>query len=198
MASEGSDRRLERRLSRQSRPKHDRRRKRPAAILAIEGGVPIFVGEDIDRDVVRPGGGFTFTTGIDFGYFVPQLDVGYLAFPIDPAGFPREPLQRVHLGLGGRFQVPNPSVVMPYLDASFAFQWWKFDTFTRCELIACSTGDGFRFAPGLSFRVGTTISFAPSAALDIGLGYGLSFEGDDVFTQTRHWLEPGIGFRFWL
>ncbi|MFZ1865615.1 MAG: hypothetical protein WAU39_15435 [Polyangiales bacterium] len=199
MASEGSDPRLERRLSRQQTPKQDRRRTHPAAVLAIQGGVPIFVGSDIDRNVVRPGGDFSFTTGADLGYVVPELDVGYMAVPIDPPGsLPREPLQRVHLGLGARLQAPNNSPVIPYLSASFAFQWWKFDTLTGCTLLACSTGDRFRFAPGLSFRAGMTISFARSAAIDIGLRYGLSFQGDGVFTRTRQWVEPNIGFRFWI
>jgi hypothetical protein len=197
MASQGSNRRLERRLSLQEVPKQDRRRTTPAAVLALQGGVPIYVGSDIDRNVVRPGGGFSFLMGADLGYFVPELDVGYMANRIQ-SGSLSEPLQRVHLGLGGRFQVPNNSPLIPYLSASFAFQWWKFDTFTGCSLIACSTGNGFRFAPGLAFRIGTTISFSRSAAIDIGFGYGLSFQGDSVFTRTRQWIEPTLGFRFWI
>jgi len=198
MASQGSDRRLERRLSLQGRPKYDRRTVGPSGILAISGGVPIFVGSDIDRDVVRPGGSFSFLGGVDFGYGVFEIDVGYMGVPIEPPGMQREPLQRVHLGFGGRLQVPNNSILVPYISAGFAAQWWKLDTRTGCSLVACSTGDSFRFAPGLTFRVGTAISLCRSTALDIGLGYHLSFEGNAVFTQTRHWIEPTIGFRFWL
>ena len=198
MASEGSDRRLERRLALQGRPKYDRRNVGPSAVLAIEGGVPIFVGSDVDRAVVRPGGSFTFLGGVDFGYAVAELEVGYMGVPIEPPGMRREPLQRVHLGFGGRLQVPNASRLVPYLGASFAAQWWKLDTRTGCSLVACSTGDSFRFAPGLSFRVGTTISLCSSTALDVGLGYSLSFRGNEVFTRTRQWIEPTIGFRFWI
>ena len=198
MASQGSDRRLERRLSRQGIPKRDRRRTKPSAILGIQGGVPIFVGSDIDHGIVRPGGSVAVLTGVDLGYFVPELDVGYLAVPVELPGVPREPLQRIDLGIGGRVQFPNNSPVIPYLSVSFASQWWKFNTPTGCSFGICSTGNRFRFAPGLSFRAGTTISFAPSAAIDIGLRYGLSFTGDGVFTQTRNWVEPSFGFRFWI
>jgi hypothetical protein len=198
MASEGSDRRLERRLSQQGRPKQDRRQTKPSGVLELRGGVPFFVGNDVDRNAVRPGGNFGFLGGVDFGYIVPELEVGYMGVPVDlPAG-QREPLQRVHLGIGTRLQVPNNSVWIPYLSVNFAAQWWKFDTRTGCSVFACSTGDGFRFAPGLSFRAGTTISLCRSTALDIGFGYNLSFQGDAVFTQTRQWIEPTLGFRFWL
>lgn len=198
MASQGSDRRLERRLSQQGRAKQDRRQTKPSGVLELRGGVPFFVGNDIDRDEVRPGGNFGFLGGVDFGYIVPELEVGYMGVPVDLPSGQREPLQRVHLGIGTRLQVPNNSVWIPYLSAHFAAQWWKFDTGTGCRLFACSTGDSFRFAPGLTFRVGTTISLCRSTAIDIGFGYNLSFEGNGVFTQTRQWIEPTLGFRFWI
>lgn len=198
MASEGSDPRLERRLSRQEVPKQDRRRTRPSAVMGIQGGVPIFVGSDVDRNVVRPGGSFTFLTGADLGYFAPEIGVGYMANRIDPSNVSSTPLQRVNLGIGGRLQVPNASVLIPYLSAAFAAQWWKFDTFAGGCSFACPTGSGFRFAPGLNFRVGTTITISRSVAIDIGLGYSLSFQGNGVFTQNRNWIEPSFGFRFWI
>lgn len=198
MASQGSDKRLERRLSRQGVPKQDRRRTSPSAILGLQGGVPIYVGSDVDRDDVSVGGSFNFIMGADLGYFVPEIDVGYMANQIDLTAGDSEPLQRVHLGIGGRFQFPNASVLIPYLSAKFAAQWWKLNTLPTCNFFACGTGDGFRFAPGLKLGVGTTISFARSAAVDIGLRYGISFTGDTVFPETRHWIEPTFGFRFWL
>jgi len=199
MASQGSDRRLERRLSQQGVPKQDRRRTGPSAVLALEGGPVIYVGSDVDRDVVKTGGAFSFAMGADLGYFVPELEVGYMANRVSPLGLPSEPLQRVHLGIGGRVQFPNASVLIPYLGVAFASQWWKFDSVSAgCNQFACSTGNGFRFAPGLNFRVGTTINIARSVAIDIGLRYGLSFTGNTVFPETRHWLEPNFGFRFWI
>jgi hypothetical protein len=198
MASEGSDRRLERRLSQQGRPKHDRRQIGPSGILELRGGVPIFVGSDVDRAIVRPGGSFGFLGGVDFGYAVAEVEVGYMGVPMNLASGQREPLQRINLSFGPRLQVPNNSPWLPYLSAHFATQWWKLDTRTGCSLVACSTGNAFRFAPGLTFRIGTTISLCASTAIDIGFGYNLSFQGDGVFTQTRQWIEPTLGFRFWL
>lgn len=199
MASQGSDPRLERRLSRQLRPKYDRRYARAKAVLGLVGGVPLFVGSGVDRSVVRPGGGFAVSAGADLGYVVPEIDFGYMAVPIEQPGFSKEPLQRLALGMGARIQFPNNSPVVPYLGAAFAAQWWKFDVpFTNCSLFACSTGSGFSFAPGMSFRTGLTLSFSRSVAVDIGLRYGLSFTGNDVFPKTRNWLEPSFGFRFWI
>ncbi|MEM7437524.1 MAG: hypothetical protein AAF436_20390 [Myxococcota bacterium] len=199
MASEGSDKRLERRLSQQLRPKYDRRYAKAKAVFGLLGGVPLFVGSGVDRDVVRPGGGFVTSVGADLGYVVPEIDFGYMANPIEEPGFGRVPLQRLALGIGARVQFPNNSPVIPYLGAAFAAQWWKFDVIRiGCSLFACSTGGGFRFAPGLSFRTGLVLSFSRSVAVDIGLRYGMSFTGDDVFPTTRHFIEPSFGFRFWI
>jgi hypothetical protein len=198
MASEGSDRRLERRLSQQGRPKQDRRQTGPAGVLELRGGVPIFVGSEIDRDVVKPGGSFGLLGGVDFGYAVAELEVGYMGVPVYPPAREREPLQRVHLGIGTRLQVPNNSPWLPYISASFSAQWWQLGARTVCDAFACWTGGRFRFAPGLSFRAGTTISLCRSTAIDIGFGYNLSFQGDGVFTQMRQWIEPTLGFRFWI
>jgi len=51
---------------------------------------------------------------------------------------------------------------------------------------------------GFLGRAATTISLCRSTSLDIGFGYNLSFQGGGVFTQTRQWIEPTLGFRFWL
>lgn len=200
MASEGSDKRLEKRLSMQQRPKYDRRSARPKAVLGLLGGVALFVGDDANRDVVRPGGGFSVSAGADLGYFAPELSFGYMAVPLEEQLISREPLQRLALEIGGRLQFPNNTPVVPYLGAAFASQWWKFDAPPAAcgTFFACSTGSGFRFAPGMSFRTGLTISFSRSVSFDLGLRYGLTFEGNGAFPTTRHWLEPSFGFRFWI
>ena len=122
-----------------------------------------------------------------------------MAVPIEEPGLSRQPLQRLGLEMGGRLQFPNNTPVVPYLGAAFAAQWWKFDVIrTNCAFFACSTGAGFSFAPGMSFRTGLTISFSRSVSFDVGLRYGLTFQGNNTFPQTRHWLEPSFGFRFWI
>jgi hypothetical protein len=36
------------------------------------------------------------------------------------------------------------------------------------------------------------------AAIEIGARYNISFEGNGVSTQNLHFVEPTLGFRFWL
>lgn len=198
MASEGSNPRLERRLSLQSRHRQDRTYRGPAGILGFEGGVPIFVGSNVDRDVIKAGGSIRGFGGVDFGFGTVELEVGYMGVPTDPPGMDKQSLQRVVLGLGGRVQIPNKSQFIPYLGFGFAAQWWKYDTLTGCALLVCSTGSSFRFAPGFNVRAGTSILLGGIAAIEIGVRYNISFEGNGVSTQNLNFIEPTLGFRFWL
>jgi len=198
MASEGSNPRLERRLSLQSRHRQDRTYRGPAGILGFEGGVPIFIGDALDSDVFKAGGSITGFGGVDFGFGTMEISVGYMGNPTDPPGMDGQSLQRVALGIGGRVQVPNKSILIPFLGFGFAAQWWKYDTLTGCALVVCSTGDSFRFAPGFNVRAGVSILLGGVAAIEIGARYNLSFEGNQVSTQNLHFIEPTLGFRFWL
>ena len=198
MASEGSNPRLERRLSLQSRHRQDRTYRGPAGILGFEGGVPIFVGSNVDRDVIKAGGSIRGFGGVDFGFGTVELEVGYMGVPTDPPGMDQQSLQRVVLGLGGRVQVPNKSQFIPYLGFGFAAQWWKYDTQPGCTPPLCSTGSSFRFAPGFNVRAGTSILLGGIAAIEIGVRYNISFEGNGISTQNLNFIEPTLGFRFWL
>jgi hypothetical protein len=198
MASEGSNPRLERRLSLQSRHRQDRTYRGPAGILGFEGGVPIFVGDAVDRDVFKVGGSITGFGGVDFGFGTAEISVGYQGSPTDPPGMDGPSLQRVALGVGGRVQFPNKSILIPFLGFGFAAQWWKYDAQTGCALVVCSTGNRFRFAPGFNVRAGASILLGGVAAIEIGARYNLSFEGNGVSTQNLHFIEPTLGFRFWL
>lgn len=198
MASEGSNPRLERRLSLQTKHRQDRTYRGPAGILGFQGGVPIFVGSGVDRDVVKAGGSFLGFGGVDFGFGTVELEVGYMGVPTRLPGDVQKPAQRVVLGLGGRVQIPNKSVWVPFLGFGFAAQWWKYDTQTGCALLFCSTGSSFRFAPGFNVRAGTSILLGGVAAIEIGARYNLSFVGNGVSTQNLQFIEPTLGFRFWL
>jgi hypothetical protein len=198
MASEGSNPRLERRLSLQTRHRQDRTYRGPAGILGFQGGVPIFVGSNVDREIYKAGGSILGFGGVDFGFGTVEIDVGYMGAPTHPPGMDRQSLQRVALGVGGRVQIPNKSVWIPYLGFGFAAQWWKYDTQTGCTLMVCSTGNSFRFAPGFNVRAGTSILLGGVAAIEIGARYNISFEGNGVSTQNLHFVEPTLGFRFWL
>ncbi len=198
MASEGTNPRLERRLSLQTRHRQDRTYRGPSGILGFQGGVPIFVGGDVDRDVVKAGGSILGFGGVDFGYGTVELEVGWMGNPTSPPGFDSVTAQRVVLGVGGRVQVPNRSAVLPFIGFGFASQWWKYDLPGGCTELFCSTGGRFRFAPGLNVRAGVSFLLGDVAAIEIGVRYNVSFDTNSIATGTLQFVEPTLGFRFWL
>lgn len=198
MASEGRNPRLERRLSLQTRHRQDRTYRGPAGILGFQGGIPIFVGSDVDRDVVKAGGSILGFGGVDFGFGTIELEVGWMGNPTDPPGLDGVTAQRVVLGLGGRVQVPNKSVVVPFVGFGFAAQWWKYDLPIGCTALFCSTGGSFRFAPGFNVRAGLSFLLGGVAAIEIGARYNISFETNGIATRNLQFVEPTLGFRFWL
>ena len=199
MASEGSNPRLERRLSLQTRHRQDRTYRGPAGILGLQGGVPIFVGSDVDKDVGRVGGSILAFGGVDFGFGAIELGFGYQGVPTEPTPFSSVTSQRLVLDIGGRVQVPNRSVVMPFLGFGFAAQWWKYDLLGGgCASVFCSTGGSFRFAPGFNVRAGISILLGGLAAIEIGARYNISFQANGVSDGNIQFVEPTLGFRFWI
>ena len=198
MASEGRNPRLEHRLSLQTKHRQDRTYRGPAGILGFQGGVPIFVGSDVDRDIGRVGGSILGFGGVDFGFGAIELGFGYMGVPTEPAGFTGVTAQRLALDVGGRVQVPNRSVVVPFLGFGFAAQWWKYDLPVGCAGVFCSTGGSFRFAPGFNVRAGMSILLGGLAAIELGVRYNISFEANGVSNGNLQFIEPTLGFRFWL
>jgi hypothetical protein len=198
MASQGSNPRLERRLSLQTRHRQDRTYRGPAGILGLQGGVPIFVGNNVDDDIGRVGGSILGFGGVDFGFGAIELGFGYMGVPTDPIGFEGVTSQRLALDIGGRVQVPNRSAVMPWLGFGFAAQWWKYDLPRGCAGALCSTGGSFRFAPGFNVRAGISILLGGLAAIEIGARYNISFEANGVSNGNLQFVEPTLGFRFWI
>lgn len=197
MASEGSNPRLERRLSLQTRHRQDRTYRGPAGILGLQGGVPILVGADVDKDIGRVGGSILGFGGVDFGFGAIELGFGYMGVPTDP-GFSSVTSQRIALDIGGRVQVPNRSAVMPWLGFGFAAQWWKYDFAGGCAGVLCSTGGSFRFTPGFNVRAGISILLGGLAAIEIGARYNISFQANGVSDGNLQFVEPTLGFRFWI
>ncbi len=199
MASEGRNPRLERRLSLQSKHRQDRTYRGPAGILGFQGGVPIYVGSDVDRNVVKAGGSILGFGGVDFGFGTVELEVGWNGNSTYPAGLDSVLAQRVFLGVGGRVQVPNKSVVIPFLGFGFAAQWWKYDLpRAGCAGLFCSTGGSFDFAPGFNVRAGVSFLLGGVAAIELGARYNISFQSSGISTQNLQFVEPTVGFRFWL
>ena len=51
---------------------------------------------------------------------------------------------------------------------------------------------GFDVRAGLSFLLGGV------AAIEIGARYNISFETNGIATRNLQFVEPTLGFRFWL
>jgi hypothetical protein len=177
---------------------------------SIDTGVPILL--DVDRNLIRPGGNLHLQGGLDIGYVAFFLHSGWRGIPVDfdraaKHGHPeyegegRDPLKNPYFGFGLRGQIPNRSPLLPYLSASFDFNFWNF----RESAVACGGGyyywycndyNVYKFTPGFSGRLGTAIDVARGVYLDLGVGMSMSFEGD-FFDNNEVWLEPfmGVGYR---
>jgi hypothetical protein len=167
--------------------------------LGLQGGVPILVGSDVDKDIGRVGGSILGFGGVDFGFGAIELGFGYMGVPTEPNPFSSVTSQRLVLDIGGRVQFPNRSAVMPFLGFGFSAQWWKYDfAGGGCAGVFCSTGGSFRFAPGFNVRAGIAILLGGLAALEIGARYNISFEANGVSAGNLQFVEPTLGFRFWI
>jgi len=167
------------------------------AIQEFQIGVPLWY--DVPREIVRPGVHLGGRVGIDWGFFGGFIDVGATFVPIDLGryGLGRDPLVRLHAGLGGRLQYPTDHV-RPYLDLIFDFNGWSF----RSIEIDCvgvlpggfwCTGTGaFEFTPGWTGRAGVQIVVRKPWAIDLGVAFSMTYRGN-LFPRAEWWMEPFIG-----
>lgn len=162
-------------------------------------GVPVFL--KVDHNVVRPGADLSWVGGLDIGYVVFGFGVGVMWTPLDLGNFmdnngnsgPRSPLTRLYFFPEIRFQVPNDSVVLPYLTGAFDVNWWNFrETGLVCGWWFCSTSSIYRFTPGFTGKVGMAFELKRGVKLDVGMKWSMSGKGD-FFSQTRWWLTPYLG-----
>jgi hypothetical protein len=175
----------------------------------LDVGVPILL--DVDRNLIRPGGNIHFQGGLDLGYLAFFAHGGWRGIPVDfdraaEHGHPeyegegRDHLSNLYFGFGLQAQIPNRSRLLPYLSASFDFNFWHFrETAVACGgyyYWYCNDYSVYKFTPGFTGRLGTAIDLAGGVYLDVGLGMAMTFEGE-FFDDKEVWLEPflGIGFR---
>lgn len=168
---------------------------------SINIGVPIFLKVDSSR--VRPGADLTWVGGLDIGYVVFGLGVGVMWTPInlngfvDDAGTPytggQSPLTRLYFFPEVRFQLPNDSLVLPYLTGAFDVNWWNYrETGISCGWWICSRSSVYRFTPGSTGKVGLAFEIKRGVKIDVGMKHSLSGKGN-FFLQTRWWLTPYVG-----
>jgi hypothetical protein len=164
-------------------------------------GVPVFLNVDLQR--VRPGADLGWVGGLDIGYVVFGFGVGVMWTPIDLNGYMddngntymggRSPLTRLYFFPEIRFQVPNDSIVLPYLTGAFDVNWWNFkETGLVCGFWFCSTSSIYRFTPGFTSKVGLAFELKRGVKLDVGMKWSMSGKGD-FFAETRWWLTPYLG-----
>jgi hypothetical protein len=189
---------------------HKPSRWRRSPFGSFDIGVPIVL--DNDPDLIRPGANLHAQGGIDIGYLSFFAHGGWRWIPVDfdraaKNGHPeyegegRDPLKNPYFGLGLRAQVPNDTPLLPYLSASFDFNFWNFRESDRAcaggyYYWYCANSSVYRFTPGFSGRVGTSVDLKRGINIDFGLGASMSFKGD-FFDRSEVWLEPyaGVGYR---
>lgn len=166
-------------------------------------GVPIWL--EVDTSVVRPGADLHFFGGYDIGYAMFGIDLGAMWTPIDLNGAPgvppgsnpgRSPLTRLYFAPEVRVQVPNNTLILPYVAVTFDINWWHFkETGIACNFWYCTQVSVFRFTPGFTAKFGIAFRIKQGAHIDLGAKYSLSGTGD-FFVRREHWVTPYLGFFF--
>jgi opacity protein-like surface antigen len=166
---------------------------------AMTIGVPVWLR--IDKSLIRPGADISWVGGFDIGYVVFSLGAGVMFTPVDLKNYVDEngnsgsqsPLTRLYFFPEIRFQLPNDSLVLPYLTGAFDVNWWNFrETGLRCGFWICSTSSVYRFTPGFTGKVGLAFEIKRGVKFDLGMKYSLTGKGD-FFAQSRWWLTPYVG-----
>lgn len=163
-------------------------------------GVPLWL--NVPKDVVRPGADLSWVGGVDIGYLVFGAGVGVMWTPIDLRNFTDEngnsggdqsPTTRLYFFPEMRVQVPNKSLVLPYLTGAFDVNWWHFkEVGLTCGFWFCGTSRVFRFSPGFTGKVGLAFEIKRGVMVDLGMKYSLTGPGS-FFEERRWWLTPYVG-----
>ncbi len=164
---------------------------RPPRHLGVYGSVPIFVTES---DVLRPGVGIHGRFGWEFGFLVPEIQLGYqyhgLADGTMVSGDFAQGVQTIWLGLGARLQLLNNSRFVPFVSAALRI---NFISVIFEEAFSPSTD--FTPLPGVQFGGGLMIELTETLAIEAGLTGNLLFDtpADPVYQDTQFYLQPNIG-----
>lgn len=167
---------------------------------SLNVGVPLWL--NVPNDVVRPGADLSWVGGVDIGYMVFGFGVGVMWTPINLRNFTddngessgQSPLTRLYFFPEVRVQVPNKSLVLPYVSGAFDATWWHLhETGLTCDdFFFCSNSSTFRFAPGFTGKVGLAFEIMRGVKVDVGMKYSLTGPGN-FFTTQRWWLTPYVG-----
>ena len=165
---------------------------------AMTIGVPIWL--DVPLSVVRPGADLSWVGGVDIGYAVFGFGIGVMWTPIDLRNFTddngqtggQSPVTRLYFFPEVRLQVPNDSVVLPYISGAFDVNWWNFrETGLTCGFWFCNRSSVYRFTPGFTGQVGLAFEIKRGVKFDLGMKYSFTGKGD-FFVESRWWLTPYV------
>lgn len=127
-------------------------------------GVPFFL---TNRQLYRPGVGFSGRFGWEFGYIVPELAIGWqlnvLQGAVDALGNPISNLQNIWFSIGARIQFLNVSNVVPFVAAAFRPTW--FSTYRA----GAATTSELAFEPAITAGAGAAIELSEHFGLEIGV-----------------------------
>ena len=188
-------------------PKEPEPREKVSAHRGFQGGfnigVPVWL--NTDTSIVRPGADLHFFGGYDMGYVMFGIDLGAMWTPIDGNNIPdfplgtspgRYPVTRLYAAPEVRVQVPNKSLILPYVAMTFDINWWHFrQTGTACNFWYCVQVNVFDFTPGFTAKAGIAFRVKQGAHIDLGVKYSFSGPGN-FFQRSEQWLTPYLGFFF--
>ncbi|QQR90001.1 MAG: hypothetical protein IPJ88_17870 [Myxococcales bacterium] len=166
--------------------------------VSIYLGLPMFLSST--GDALTTGFSFEGRFGLDLGYLVPELGFGSQINWFDDSTLRDDgSLSSWWLSLGLRLQWLNRSMFTPFGSFAFDMNWWHLsgDRSFACDYYYCGTVNNYRFAPGLSGRVGVAIQVHPAFGLDLGLRLAMSFPGS-MFDKAESWLSPFFGGTFYF
>lgn len=157
-------------------------------------GIPSFFTDN--RHVTSTGFQAEAHLGLDLGYIVPLLRIGWQWHDVNIDPRYQDSLERFWFAIGARLEGHNDTIVTPFLEGAVDFNWWSlsFEQDVVCGTYYCYTTAVYHFAPGVSGRLGLQIEVGQyqQAAIELGGELGMSFPGD-VFVGDQAWIGPFFG-----
>ncbi len=143
-----------------------------------------------DRDVLRPGFSIHGRFGYEFGFIVPEIQIGWMISVLDEedtgAGVEYSNLQNIWATLGARVQFLNRSRMVPFIAAGFRLNFFSKAT------SGSATATAYTFEPGAMVTVGMAIELTRNFGIEVALSSTVIF-GIEVFDKVEAFLHPWAG-----
>lgn len=138
----------------QQQPLEDPQQQRGLFQSGASLDIPIFV---TDTDLLLPGVGVRGRWAVEFGYIVPEVEVGFQIMGLD--GHPTSDFHTNLWASGGlRIQFLNASSILPYVSANANFNFFSLQS-----------SDVYNFILGIGAAGGATIELSEQLGIDVGV-----------------------------